>query len=138
MCPICQMTKSSTQCVPRLLHSLLIPTRLWRSIAMDFVSLFLASSSHDYLWVVLCYLTSMVHLVPIQTTMMASELAWLYIHEIVQLHSLTNSIVSDQDSKFMSKFWCETHKLLETKLLMSTSFHPQIDSASECTIRSVA
>ena len=82
-CPICQMTKSSTQKVPGLLHSLLIPTRPWSSIAMDFVGPFPESHGHDYLWVVICRLTSMVHLVPVRTMMTASELAWLYIREII-------------------------------------------------------
>jgi len=80
----------------------------------------------------------MVHLIPIKTTTTASELAWLYIREIVRLHGLADTIVSDRDSKFTSKFWRETHKLLGTKLLMSTSFHPQTDGASERAIRSVA
>jgi len=137
-CPICQMTKSSTQKVPGLLHSLPIPTRPWSSIAMDFVGPFPESHGHDYLWVVICRLTSMVHLVPVRTTTTASELAWLYIREIVRLHRLAETIVSNRDSKFTSKFWCKTHKLLGTKLLMSMSFHPQTDGASECTIRSVA
>ena len=136
-CPICQMTKSSTQKVPGLLHSLPIPTRPWGLIAMDFVGPFPESSGYDYLWVVICHLTSMMHLVPIQTTTTTSELAQLYICEIVRLHGLVDSIVSDRDSKFMSRFWRETHKLLSTKLLMSTSFHPQTDGASECAIRSI-
>ena len=80
----------------------------------------------------------MVHLVPIRTTTTASELAGLYVREIVRLHGLAESIVSDRDSKFTSKFWRETHKLLGTKLLMSTSFHPQTDRASKQAIRSVA
>ena len=80
----------------------------------------------------------MVHLVPICTTTMASDLAWMYVREIVRLHGLATTIVSDRDSKFTSKFWKETHKLLGTKLLMSTSFHPQTDGASERMIRSVA
>ena len=105
---------------------------------MDFISPFLESEGFDYLWVVICRLTSMVHLVPMFTTTKASELAWLYIKEIVRLHSLATSIVSDRDSKFMSKFWHETHKVLGTKLLMSTSFHPQTDGVSERSIRSVA
>jgi hypothetical protein len=75
MCPICQTTKSSTQKVPGLLHSLPIPTRPWDLIAMDFVGPFPESDGHDYLWVVLCHLTSMVHLVPIHTTTTASKLA---------------------------------------------------------------
>ena len=132
------MTKSSTQKVPGLLHSLPIPARPWGSIAMDFVGPFPESSGYDYLWVVICRLTSMVHLVPIRTTTTASELAQLYIREIVRLHGLADSIVSDRDSKFTSRFWRETHKLLGTKLLMSTSFHPQTDGASERAIRSIA
>ena len=137
-CLICQTTKSSNQKVPGLLHSLPIPTRPWGSIAMDFVGPFPESDDSDYLWVVICRLTSMVHLVPIRTTTKASELAWLYIREIVRLHGLAITIVSDRDSKFTSKFWRETHKMLGTKLLMSTSFHPQTDGASERVIRSVA
>ena len=104
MCPICQTMKSGTQKVPGLLHSLPIPTRPWESIAMDFVGPFPESNGHDYLWVVICHLTSMVHLVPICTTTTASELAQLYVREIVRLHSLTVSIVSDRDLKFTSKF----------------------------------
>ena len=137
-CPICQTTKSSNQRVPGLLHSLPIPTRPWTSIAMDFVGPFPASGAFDYLWVVLCRLTSMVHLVPLRTTTTASELAWIYVREIVRLHGLAETIVSDRDSKFTSRFWRETHKLLGTRLLMSTSFHPQTDGASERAIRSVA
>jgi hypothetical protein len=130
-CPICQTTKSSTQKVPGLLHSLPIPTRPWESIAMDFMGPFPESNGHDYLWVVICCLTSMVHLIPIRTTTTASELASLYIRDIVHLHGVAGSIISDRDSKFMSKFWRKMHKLLGTKLLMSTSFHPQTDGASE-------
>ena len=73
----------------------------------------------------------MVHLIPINTMTKASELALLYIKEVVRLHGLPNSIMSDQDSKFTSKFWKETHRLLGTKLLMSTAFHPQTDGATE-------
>jgi hypothetical protein len=46
---------------------------------MDFVEQFPLSEGHDYLCVVLCRLTSMVHLVPIKTTIKASELACKFI-----------------------------------------------------------
>ena len=39
--------------------------------------------------------------------------------------------MSDHDTKFMSTFWCELHKLMGTKLLMSTAVHPQMDGATE-------
>ncbi len=105
---------------------------------MNFVGPFPESDNYNYLWVVICRLTLMVHLVPICTTTKASDLTWLYVHEIIHLHGLLETIVSDRDSKFTSRFWCDTHKLLGTKLLMSTSFHPQTDGASECAIRSIA
>ena len=105
---------------------------------MDFVGPFPESHGYNYLWVVLCRLTSMTHLVPITTRTKASELAWLYFREIVRLHGLPESIVSDRDSKFTSKFWREVHRLLGTRLLMSTAFHPQTDGASERAIQSVS
>jgi len=78
-CPICQMMKSSTQRVPGLLHSLPVPTQPWRLIAMDFVGPFPESNGHNYLWEVICHLTSMIHLVPICTMTTASALVWLYV-----------------------------------------------------------
>ena len=105
---------------------------------MDFIGLFPESDEHDYLWVMLCQLTSMVHLVPVKTTIRALQLAWLFIKEIVHLHGLPEMIVSDRDTKFTSQFLGETHRLLRVRLLMSTPFHPQTDGASECSIRTIA
>jgi len=136
-CGICQANKTSTQRPVGLLHPLPIPNRPWGSIGMDFVGPFPTSKGYDYLWVIICRLTSMVHLIPVNTTVKASELASLYVKEVVRLHGLPDSIVSDRDSKFTSKFWSETHRILGTKLLMSTAFHPQTDGATERANRSV-
>ena len=102
---------------------------------MDFVGPFPPSNGHDYMWVVLCRLTLMVHLVPVETMVRASQLVGLYVQEIVRLHGLPNTIVSDRDAKFTSTFWREMHRMLGAKLLMSTAFHPQTDGASEHAIR---
>ncbi|GLB44699.1 putative retrotransposable element tf2 155 kda protein type 1-like [Lyophyllum shimeji] len=69
--------------------------------------------------------------------MTANELSWIYLREIVRLHGLPSSIVSDRDPKFTSRWWRALHKLLGAKLLMSTSFHPQTDGQTERANRNV-
>ena len=71
------------------------------------------------------------------TQVTAKEVAWLFVIEVVRLHGMPKSIVSDWDAKFTSSFWKELHRLMGTKLLMSTSFHPQTDGATEQANRSI-
>lgn len=135
-CEECQKCKGNTKLTPRKLHTLPIPTKPWDSIGMDFVGPFPEVVSDDgrkfnYLWVIVCRMTSMVHLVPVHTTMTACQLSGVYMREIVRLHGLPSSIVSDRDPKFTSKWWRELHKMLGSRLLMSTSFHPQTDGMTE-------
>ncbi|XP_058180201.1 transposon Ty3-G Gag-Pol polyprotein [Rhododendron vialii] len=63
------------------------------------------------------------------------SLSRLYIREIVRLHDVPVSIVSDQDSRFTSTFWDSLQKALGTDLRLSTAFHPQTDEQSERTIQ---
>lgn len=105
---------------------------------MDFVGPFPLSDNVDYVWVVLCRLTSLVHLIPLRTTTTAAQLAPLFMTHIVRLHGLPETIVSDRDPKFTSQFWSETHRLLGVKLARSTAFHPQSNGASERMIRKVS
>jgi len=79
----------------------------------------------------------MVHLVPVHTSITATELSWKYLREIVRLHGLPASIVSDWDSKFTSKWWRSLHKIMGAKLLMSTSFHLQTDGQTERANRNI-
>jgi hypothetical protein len=136
-CESCQRAKGLNKQPVGKLHPLPVPTKPWDSIGMDFIGPFPESKGYNYLWVIICRMTSMVHLIPVHTKMKASELSWIYRREIVRLHGLPSSIVSDRDSKFTSKWWRELHRILGTKLLMSTSFHPQTDGQTERANRSV-
>lgn len=137
-CQTCQTSKVAPQKPAGFLHTLPIPNQPWESVAMDFVGPFPKSSGFDYLWVVIDRKTSMVHLIPITTKTTATELAELYLWEVVRLHGFPVSIVSDRDTKFTSAFWRELHRIVGTKLLMSTSFHPQTDGASERAIQTIS
>jgi hypothetical protein len=106
-CQVCQQSKDLTQLPTRLLHTLPIPTRLWQSIGMDFIGPFPKAEQYNYLWVVICQMTSMVHLIPVNTKMTAKELSVIFLKEVVRLHGLSESIVSDRDSKFTSIWWKE-------------------------------
>ena len=76
------------QQIGKSLHPLPIPNEPWGSIGMDFVGPFPKSRGCNYLWVVICRLTSMVHLTPMKITIKSSELDSLYVKEIVHLHGL--------------------------------------------------
>ena len=65
------------------------------------------------------------------------KLAKLYISEIVKLHGIPVSIVSDRDPRFTFCFWPKFQKALGTTLHFSTTFHPQTDGQSERTIQTL-
>ena len=136
-CDTCQHSKPSNKLPVGKHHPLPIPTKPWDSIGMDFIGPFPESKGFNYLWVVICRMTSMVHLILVHTTMTAAQLSWIYKREIMQLHGLPNTIMSNCDSKFTSQWWHELHRILGAKLLMSASFHPQTDSQTERANRNV-
>lgn len=137
-CEVCKTSKRRTSRKPGLLHQLPIPEAPWTSISMDFVGPFPKSiEGFNYLWVILCRLSSQVHLIPLKTTTNALELAHEFLKNIVRLHGLPSSIISDRDPKFTSKFWTELHRLLAVKLKKTTAFHPEGDGQAERMIQNV-
>ncbi|KAK6151742.1 hypothetical protein DH2020_014377 [Rehmannia glutinosa] len=61
----------------------------------------------------------------------------LYIQEVVRLHGVPISIVSDRDSRFLSTFWRSLQKALGTQLSFSPTYHPQTNRQSERTIQTL-
>ena len=56
---------------------------------------------------------------------------------MVRLHGVPESIVSDQEPRFTSRFWQSLQAALGTQLRMSSAFDPQTDGQSERIIQSL-
>ena len=68
---------------------------------MDFVvGLPLIGRKHASVWIVVDRLTKSVHFLPVRTNYALDKLAEIYIREIVQLHGIPISIISDRDLRF--------------------------------------
>ena len=78
-------------------------------------------------------LTNSAHFLPLRNGYKAESLARLYVKEIVRLHEVPVTIVSDRDFKFVARFWRGLHEAMGTKLNFSTAFHPQTDGQTERT-----
>jgi transposase InsO family protein len=60
-----------------------------------------------------------------------SQLAELYVENILKLHGALRSIVSDRGPQFTAQFWKSLHASMGTELNYSTPFHPQTDGQME-------
>ncbi|KAJ8748359.1 hypothetical protein K2173_002996 [Erythroxylum novogranatense] len=106
----------------------------WDNITMDFVTgLPLTQTKHDTVWVIVNKFTKSAHFLPVRPDYSLDRLADLYVNEIVRLHGIPLSIISDRDPRFTSRFWKILQEALGTQLKFSTAFHPQTDGQSERT-----
>ena len=68
---------------------------------MDFVSgLPRSSEGYDSVWVIVDRMTKSTHSLHVKTIYPVIKLAKLYLKEIVRLHGLPISIVSNRDARF--------------------------------------
>ncbi|WVZ97649.1 hypothetical protein U9M48_043165 [Paspalum notatum var. saurae] len=71
------------------------------------------------------------HFIPVKATHNAPRLAELYIQNVLRLHGVPISIVSDRGPQFTARFWKSLHEALGTKLDYSIAYHPQTDGQTE-------
>jgi len=89
-----------------LLQQLDVPEWKWERITMDFVvGLPWTLKKFDIIWVIMDRLTKSAHFIPVCATYSSERLAEIYIQEIVPMHGLPISIISDRGTQFTSQFW---------------------------------
>ena len=135
-CLMCQQVKAKHQKPAGLLQPLEVAEWKWEHVTMDFVTHFPRTQQrHDTVWVIVDRLTKSAHFLALRMTFALERFYRLYIREIVRLHGVPVSIVSNRDPRFTAHFWKSFQKAISTRLTMSTAFHPQTDGQSERTIQ---
>ena len=137
-CPVCQVSKPSTQRKAGLLKPLPVPERKWQHITMDFlVGLPVSKVGHDACLVVVDRLTKMVRLIPTTATATAVDIAQLVCEHVFKHYGMPEVILTDRDPKFTSAFWGEFFQALGCKVALSSAYHPQTDGQTERANRTI-
>ena len=135
-CLTCQQVKAEHQKPAGLLQPLEVVEWKWEHVTMDFVThLPQTQQKHDAVWVIVDRLTKSAHFLVVWMTFALERFYRLYICEIVRLHGVPVSIVSDRDPRFTTHFWKSFQKAMDTWMTISTTFHPQTDGQYEMTIQ---
>ena len=124
-CLTYQQVKAEHQKLVGLLQPLEVAEWKWEHVTMDFVThLLWTPRRHDAVWVIVDRITKSAHFLTVRMTFTLEEFFRLYIREIVRLHGVPLSIVSDRYPRFMAHFWKSFQKARGMRLMVSTAFHP--------------
>ncbi|KAA0040306.1 pol protein [Cucumis melo var. makuwa] len=104
-CFMCQQVKAPRQKPAGLLQPLSMPGWIWESVSMNFITGLPRTLKGYVIWVIVDRLTKSAHFVPGKSTYTASKWGQLYMIEIVRLHGVPVSIVSNRNARFKLKFW---------------------------------
>jgi transposase InsO family protein len=136
-CVVCQRNKTELMHPGGLLQPLPVPSAVWQDISMDFVEGLPKIAGKSVILTVVDRFSKYAHFIPLGHPYTAESVARAFFGEIVRLHDIPVSIVSDRDPVFTSAFWRSLFKASGTSLMMSSAFHPQTDGQTEAVNKAI-
>jgi antitoxin component YwqK of YwqJK toxin-antitoxin module len=130
-CSKCQMNKHSTMKQVGLLKPSPIPQGPYRGVTMDFITSLPKAQGCDAIFVVVDRFTKQANFAPTTMNMGAEHTAKLFFDYWISQKGYPEHIVSDRDVQFQTAFWQYLMKRANTRLTLTTSFHPQGDGQTE-------
>jgi hypothetical protein len=137
-CSTCQRNKSVSLQPAGLLQPLPIPSRLWADISMDFIEALPKVHGKSVILTVVDRFSKFAHFIPLGHPYTATSVARAFFNDIVRLHGLPESIVSDRDPIFTGHVCKDLFKFSGVSLKLSTAFHPQTDGRSEAVNKTIS
>jgi hypothetical protein len=99
---------------------------------MDFfVGFSLTSHRHNAILVIVDKLTKIAHFILVRDTYEVTDVASVFVSEVICLHRIPKKIISDRDSRFTLRFWTSLSSALRMQLNLSTAYHPETDGKTE-------
>ncbi|PKI37099.1 hypothetical protein CRG98_042533 [Punica granatum] len=113
-CQICQQNKAEHLAYPGLLQPLPMPRSVFTDITMDFIEGLPKSMGKEVIFVVVDRCTKYAHFMSLSHPYSASTVAQAFLDNVFKLHGMPETIVSDRDPVFLSKFWQDLFRLQGT------------------------
>ena len=110
-CQDCQLNKYTIHMSYGHIQYIKITDYLWQDILIDFIVKFSESEDvstnikYNSILVIINKLTKYVHFILYRESFKAKKITWIVLNRIIWHHGIPESITSDRDRIFTSKFW---------------------------------
>ncbi|CDJ62243.1 hypothetical protein ENH_00009170 [Eimeria necatrix] len=131
-CTHCRVSKSINQKPAGLLQQLLISSRQWTHVSLDFITdLPLTTTGHDSILFMVDSLSKMAHFVPAKKSFTAADTVELLADRLMRYHGFPEVLISDRVPRFQSDLWNQLCRRFNIKRCMFSPYHPQSDGQTE-------
>ena len=102
---VCQRLKNDCMKSIGLLQPLLVYTKIWTSISMDFIKGLPSSNGYFVIMVVVDHLKKYAYFAALKHLFTTAIVVKAFVTNMVRWHKILTSMVSDHDRVFLNSFW---------------------------------